>query len=101
MALLEREFHNAMVDIYRQAKTECRYNASRFLQMISEHGGMGTAKHLLASYEIQYGFTELWLYGRLDLTVEAHVLKPEFQELFTDQERERARKRLRDHGYEA
>ena len=101
MTPLEQEFHNAMVDIYRRAKTECRYNASRFLQMVSEHGGLGTAKLLLASDEIQYGFTELWLCGRLDLTVEAHVLKPEFQELFTDQERERARKRLHDHGYEA
>ena len=100
MTPLEQEFHNAMVDIYRRAKTECRYNASRFLHMISEHGGLGTAKRLLVSDEIQYGFTELWLCDRLDLTVEAHTLKPEFQELFTEQERKRARERLRDHGYE-
>ena len=31
---LEVEFHEAMLDIYRKAKSEARYNAQRFLQMV-------------------------------------------------------------------
>ena len=100
MAAQDRQFDNAMVQIYLRAKAECGYNATRFLQMLTEHGGLGTAKRLLASDEIQYGFTELWERGRLDLTVEAHVLKPKFQDLFSDEERQRARSRLKAHGYE-
>jgi len=96
----EQEFHNAMVDIYRRARTECRYNAIRFLQMLTDYGGLGTAKRLLASDEVQYGFTELWEHGRLDLTVEAHVLQPEFRDLFTDVELQRAKSRLTAHGYD-
>lgn len=96
---LESQFHDAMKDIYRKTKIECNYNASQFLSMISNDGGLKTAKKLLQTKEIQYGFTELWECGRLDLTVEAHVLKPEFEALFTEEEINEARNRLESHGY--
>ena len=75
---LERRFNGAMVSIYETAKRELGYNATRFLQMISEQGGLTTAKQLLWSSAPSEGFTTLWERGRLDLTVEAHVLKTEF-----------------------
>jgi hypothetical protein len=65
-----------------------------------EYGGYGTAQRLLASDEVQYGFTELWQHGRLDLTVEALVVDPRYQELFTEEQRGRVRSRLRAHNYE-
>jgi hypothetical protein len=37
--------------------------------------------------------------GRLDLTVEARVLEPRFEPLFTDAELTTARQRLKAHGY--
>lgn len=37
---LELEFHEAMLTIYRRAKSEAKYNAIRFLQMVSDHGGL-------------------------------------------------------------
>src|SRR5215207_4204791 len=43
---------------------------------------------------------EMWQHQRLDLTVEAHVLKPEFQHLFSPQELDIARSRLREYGCE-
>jgi hypothetical protein len=97
---LEERFHKAMVNIYETAKDECDYNATHFIQMVAKHGGVETARRLLRGREPQYGFTALWDCGRLDLTVEAHVLKPEFTELFTDEERSVARQRLEDYGYE-
>jgi hypothetical protein len=90
----ERQFHQAMVAIHETAKRELGYNAIRFLQMISQQGGLATAKQLLQDDRPQEGFTTLWMHHRLDLTVEAHVLHQEFAMLFTDAERQQARERL-------
>ncbi|MDN3358736.1 hypothetical protein [Actinomadura sp. DC4] len=95
----ERRFNRAMVTIYETAKREIGYNATRFLQMVSEHGGVVAAKHLLATETPSDGFTTLWTHHRLDLTVEAHVLLPEYESLFSDQDREKARARLDQYGW--
>ena len=39
----ETEFHEAMLDIYKRAQRECRYTPTRFLQMVSEQGGLQAA----------------------------------------------------------
>jgi hypothetical protein len=96
---IERRFHRAMILIYETAKRELGYNATRFLQMISEHGGVATARQLLWSDAPSEGFTTLWERGRLDLTVEARILDAEFAPLFTDEDRERARARLDAYGW--
>ena len=67
--------------------------------MISEHGGLTTVKQLLWSSAPSEGFTTPWEHGRLDLTVEAHVLKTEFATLFTDADRDQARDRLEAYGW--
>ncbi|MBT2212884.1 hypothetical protein [Actinomadura sp. NEAU-AAG7] len=95
----EREFHQAMVAIYQTAKRELGYNATRFLQMVSHEGGVATAKRLLWSDAPSDGFTTLRDHGRLDLTVEAHVLRPEYERLFTDEDRQKARERLEQYGW--
>ncbi|MCL4441210.1 MAG: hypothetical protein M1609_11665 [Firmicutes bacterium] len=99
MTVLEKQFNSAMKKIYNRAKAECGYNAGYFLKLLSERGGLGAAKYLLQTRDISSGFTELCLCGRLDLTVEAYVLKPEFKELFTEEELRGAELRLREHGY--
>lgn len=95
----ERQFHRAMVDIYETAKRELGYNAIRFLQMLSEQGGLATARQLLWSDQPSDGFTALWSHHRLDLTVEAHVLKQEYASLFTEDDRQQARRRLELYGW--
>ena len=69
--------------------------------MLSDLGGLGTANRLLASSEVSSGFTALYERGRLDLTVEALVVKSEFASLFTDDEIEIAHQRLDELGYQA
>lgn len=96
---LELLFDTAMFDIYRRAKAEAGYNATRYLQMLDEHRGLGTARILLHANTVSEGYTALWERGRLDLTVEALVLKPEYASLFTDEERAIAQRRLTDYGY--
>ena len=90
----ERAFDRAMVAVYKRAKQEAGYNATRFLQMLSEHGGVETAHQLLLASGVSDGFTALWKAGRLDLSVEYHVLLEEFHELFTEDEREIATVRV-------
>jgi hypothetical protein len=86
-----------MVSIYETAKRELSYNATRFVQMISEQGGLTTVKQLLWSSTPSEGLTTLWECRRLDLTVEAHVLKTEFALHRAD--RDQARDRLEAYGW--
>ena len=98
-AAAEKAFAAAMRDIYLRAKAEAGYNATYFLQMLSTDGPLATARRLIGSNTPSEGFTALWERKRLDLTVEAHVIKPEFADLFTDEERDQAAERLRQYGY--
>ena len=99
MTDLEKRFDRAMREIYVTAKRECGYNATRFLQLVSEKGGLVAAKQLISKPGGTEGFTTLWQCRRLDLSVEAHVLKPEYESLFTDEERRMCRERLEEFGY--
>lgn len=99
MDQLEKKFHDEMINIYITAKKELKYNASRFWQLVCEKGGLQAAKILIAKDGGTYGFEVLWEHGRLDLSVEAHVLKPEYKDLFTEEERYNCKKRLEDFGY--
>lgn len=97
---VEQQFHEAMIEVYRRAKSECGYNATRFYLMVEKHGGVETAHRLLAGEGASDGLTELWRQGRLDISVERQVLLPQFASLFTEAEREKARTRLRDLEFE-
>lgn len=97
---LEERFDEAMMDIYRRAKSEANYIASRYLEMLHEHRGLDTARILLHAEAVSDGYTALWERGRLDLTVEALIHDhPEFHPLFTEQERQIARRRLEEYKY--
>ncbi len=96
----EYRFDMAMMNVYHRARTEAKYKATRFLQMLNEHRGIETARILLHSSTVSEGYTALWERRRLDLTVEALILQPQWDELFTQEERDIARKRLQDYGYD-
>src|SRR4051812_7676755 len=84
---LTKLFDAAMFDIYRRAKSEAGYNATIFLRMISDRGGLATAKYLLNSPKPSDGYTHLYERGRLDLTVEAMIVEnTRWHELFTKEE---------------
>jgi hypothetical protein len=88
-----------MKDVYVRAKAEANYTATYFVGMLSTYGGLGTAQRLLASTDISTGFAALYERGRLDLTVEAVVVQPQFASLFSDEEIETAQQRLDQLGY--
>ena len=47
MTDLEKQFNGEMRDVYVSEKRECGYNATRFLQMLSDQGGVKTEKQLI------------------------------------------------------
>lgn len=87
---LEAQFHKAMQEIVRRSIKDCGYNPRAFIDMMNEGGGVQAAKRLLAKPSPSDGFTTLWTHKRLDLTVEASVLRAEFAPLFTLAERQKA-----------
>ena len=102
---LERRFHEAMLDIFKLAGEATRkerpdgtkirgYWASYFLRGVRNHGGPAYAHQLLETEGTTDGFTRLQDEGRLDLTMEALVLRPEFEALFSESERQVAASRL-------
>jgi len=65
-----------------------------FTGMLERHGGVQTAKRLIAAGEIQSGIRRLAELGRINITMERIMLEPEFAPLFTAGELDAARWRL-------
>lgn len=93
------EFTRALLDTYSRARTEARYNAPKFFDMLQERYGYDTALYLIHLTDPSIGFTALWERRRLDLTVEAVVLRPEWHHLFSDADRRAAYRRLAQYHY--
>ncbi|MBS0189659.1 MAG: hypothetical protein JSR52_00785 [Planctomycetes bacterium] len=96
----EFDFRAALQEVVN----ECRrigYNPTGFMGMVTSSSAFEAVRTLLAKREPSDGFTTLWGKKRLDLTVEAIVLKPEWRSFFTPPERETARRRLAAAEYRA
>lgn len=108
---LQKRFHDDMLDIFRLAGEATRkprpdgtfirgYWASYFLRGVRNHGGVPYAHRLLEAEGTTDGFARLTEEGRLDLTVEALVLRPEYKGLFPEHERQIAASRLAHAGFQ-
>jgi hypothetical protein len=82
---LEQEFSADVLAADEECKRELHYSVTRFERMVRERGAVATAKWAVR-YPITNGFEKLWQAGRLDLTIEAMMLRPKYHELFTDAE---------------
>ena len=92
------QFHREMLRLYREAAS-FGYYPTRFLEMVNAEGGVNAAKKLLRESTVSDGFRRLWEEDRLDLSVEAVVLNPSWEALFTSEELAVARGRLVDARY--
>jgi hypothetical protein len=95
---LEQEFTEALEGTIRAAKSK-GYIPSYFIQMLAKHGGVNTAKRLLADKDTQSGLFTLWELGLLHESMEAIVLIEKFQSLFSLEELQEARNRLESLDY--
>ena len=91
-----------VLEVYENAKKELGYNATRFLQKIRKDGGLLAAKtwlHTKSSGSPTKGFLKLVDFGKLDISLEALVIKKPWCGLFNDDELKVARDRLIRYGY--
>jgi len=68
-------------------------------RMLNLYGGVEWAHRLLRERGTTDGFTSLWEKRRLDLSVEAFVVLSWYTSLFSEDEREEARRRLTAYGF--
>ncbi|TVM04177.1 MAG: hypothetical protein CV087_01925 [Candidatus Brocadia sp. WS118] len=97
---LESELTQAFIDGYHVAGKEVGYWGRRFLQAVKRNGGLATAKRMLLPRNEgqRKGLDALLEANRPELTVEAIVLQPRFQGLFTAAELAAAKERLGEYG---
>jgi hypothetical protein len=95
---LEAEFTQALEGTVEATKGR-GYIPTQFMKMLGEHGGVETAKRLLAKSEPQTGLYELWRLDLLYESMEAVVLQEKFRSLFTEEELSEAHRRLKELGY--
>lgn len=62
MESLEKRFNKDMNQIYQLAKKKLNYNATRFMQLVSERGGVQAAKQLISKDLV---YTDLKSYGKI------------------------------------
>jgi hypothetical protein len=97
---LERQFTEGMYEAYRFLARTINYRAIWFLDMLTQQGGRAAAIQLVYGKDATYGLERLREAGMLDRSVEAWVIDPRFDRLFTDEDRDRARRRLEQYGFD-
>lgn len=100
---IEEELTSAFIDGYTAAGKAVGYWGRRFLQSVKNKGGLHTAKRMLKPRTVgqRQGLDKLLEAGRPELTVEAILLQPRFQALFTAEELKVAAERLGEYGKKA
>ncbi|MEO5366450.1 MAG: hypothetical protein H7831_08870 [Magnetococcus sp. WYHC-3] len=73
----ESGFHKEMRRIYHEAKN-AGYDGKYFIRMVNEHGGLAAAKRLLSQNKVHDGLVNLFVIGRLDLSMEHLVVDPKW-----------------------
>ena len=96
---IEDDFKNELLKAVDICINLYRYRPSYYLQMLDNYGAMGTAIKLVTAAKFHEGFTKLWEFGRLDLTVEAIMLRSPYRQLFSKEVLDKASERLRALGY--
>jgi hypothetical protein len=94
----KRRFESELRSLFPRWRECADLGHGRVPGLITKHGGVGAAKHLLRGTGLSNGFVRLRDHGCLALTVEYLSLRLEFGSLFTHEERAIARRKLTENG---
>jgi hypothetical protein len=97
---LERRFLSEILHGTERLKKEIGYNPTYFTRMVGEHGPVEAARRLVSTSAPSDGFTKLWETDRLEMTIEALILLPWYEELFEETHRQAARQRLEQYRFD-
>lgn len=96
-------FTSALVELDRRTRRETTYRGHVLTQMLKRHRcGVTAAKELLRPTRagvLHQGLVDLWLAGRVDLSVEALVVQQRWRGHFTEAELAEAFRRLSACGF--
>jgi hypothetical protein len=93
MTALEEKLRAEMLAACRET-VKLGYVPTHYLRMITDLGPVETARRLVTSGELHTSFRKLAKLGKLDLTIEAIMTRPEFASLFKPAEIAAAQWRL-------
>jgi hypothetical protein len=96
---LPQRFAEELITAYFLLGEETGYRPEAFLRVASRHGGFEAARRELQASQPSEALDVLRKLHRLDVSVEAFVLRPEYAPLFSAEELKIARERLRSYGY--
>ena len=96
---LKNKFTEDILNAIEETK-KLGYVPTRFIQMLRRENNDAYELALkIVNKNVTYGLEKLWEKGRLDLTTEAIILKPEYKELFSQEIIDTCEKKLKQFGY--
>jgi hypothetical protein len=99
MEALKRDLKERYIETYNACK-KFRYFPTAFLKMVvSDTDVVDVTRQLIHKKGGTFGFTELYLNGKMDLSVEKIILEPKYRILFTKEDLRAAYERLKEHEY--
>lgn len=98
MTSLEKEFTKELLDNVAEMK-QYGYNPTIYTRMISENGAINAAKKLVVKDVQSSGFATLIMLRKLELSVEASVIKDKYKDLFTDAEIQNSIRKLKEANF--
>ncbi|OGO34904.1 MAG: hypothetical protein A2Z03_02970 [Chloroflexi bacterium RBG_16_56_8] len=91
---IELILHKDILELYRKIRTECRFDPRFNIELLINHGAINFCQNILYTKAKTNIINNLRQCGCLGLTVESVIIKPEYSELFSDEEKSLAIKRL-------
>lgn len=99
MIELEKKLQQEVIKNCELAEKEYGCKMTRFLQTIERFGIVRTAQEIFKKGRTSDCFNKLAEAGRLELTMEATIVKGEYSELFTDEQVNNCYELLCENGY--
>ena len=97
--LLQNKFNQEVFEAVEESK-KIGYIPTRFIQMLQQanNNAVEVVQRLVIK-EATSGLEKLWEKGRLELSMEAIMIKPEYNELFSTEIVDVCKKKLKKFGY--
>lgn len=99
MTALEKKLQAEVLKNCELAEKQCGCQMTRFIQTIERFGIVKTAQEILRKRRTSDCFNKLAEAERLELTMEATIVKAEYAELFTDEQVNDCYELLCERGY--
>ncbi|ONI41703.1 hypothetical protein AN640_07780 [Candidatus Epulonipiscium fishelsonii] len=96
---IKQKFNKEVINTYKRIATEVKYKSSGLLAQINKYGGYEASIKYIMTDANTVDFGVLWEFQRLDLSIEALIIKQDYKSLFPDYILEFCENRLKEYNY--